>query len=424
MNGCVQLFDACPPAVTLGAMRSRIVLLLGAGAALAIPAGAQADLRHVVVPGESLTSVAAADHVSIDALAGANRMTPDARLIAGSVLRIPPPGAGYRTPAAKRSTPRPAPVAPAPRRYTVRPGDTLTGVAARAHVSTAYLARLNHISPTTHIIAGTTLTLPGSAPAPSPPPPAAHSYRVAPGDTLSALALRARLSTVSLARLNHISPTAHIIAGTTLILPGAAAVAPVAPAAHSYQVQPGDTLTAVAARAGVSTAYIARLNHISPAALLIAGATLAVPGPAASGGGPPYPTAQLVTSSQVEQVGVENGVPASLAAAIAWEESGFNNDRVSAADARGVMQILPGTWGWIQNALTSGIPLAPASAIDNVRAGVLYLHALLLATNGDVRLAVAGYVQGLASVRANGMFAVTRQYVGDVLALQQHFGGQ
>ena len=125
----------------------------------------------------------------------------------------------------------------------------------------------------------------------------------------------------------------------------------------------------------------------------------------------------------MKQIAAENRIAAWLGAAIAWEESGFNNALVSSADARGVMQILPGTWAWIQDTLTLGVPLAPASAIDNVRGGVLYLHALLVATRGDLRLAIAGYVQGLASVRRYGMFAVTRQYVNDVLALREQFAG-
>ena len=150
---------------------------------------------------------------------------------------------------------------------------------------------------------------------------------------------------------------------------------------------------------------------------------LTVPGTEPTRGGPPYPTVQRVTISQVEQIAAENRVAAWLGAAIAWEESGFNNALVSSADARGVMQILPGTWDWIQDTLTLGVPLAPASAIDNVRGGVLYLRALLRATGGDLRLAIAGYVQGLASVRRNGMFAVTRQYVSDVMALRQRFAG-
>jgi len=88
-----------------------------------------------------------------------------------------------------------------------------------------------------------------------------------------------------------------------------------------------------------------------------------------------------------------------------------------------VMQILPGTWSWIQRALTPENPLAPASALDNVRGGVLLLRSLLDDTGGDMRLAIAGYIQGLDSVRRNGMFAVTSQYVSDVLALRRYFAG-
>ncbi len=116
---------------------------------------------------------------------------------------------------------------------------------------------------------------------------------------------------------------------------------------------------------------------------------------------PPYPTPERVTASEVGSVAAANGVPASLAAAIAWQESGFNNDLVSSADARGVMQILPGTWDWIQHSLdTGGPPLAPASAADNVRGGVLLLHSLLNSTGGDPAMAAAGYYQGLPSVLA------------------------
>ena len=116
---------------------------------------------------------------------------------------------------------------------------------------------------------------------------------------------------------------------------------------------------------------------------------------------PPYPTPERVTASEVGSVAAANGVPSSLADAIAWQESGFNNDLVSSADARGVMQILPGTWEWIQHTLdTGGPPLAPASAADNVRGGVLMLHSLLDATGGDSAMAAAGYYQGLPSVDA------------------------
>ena len=91
-------------------------------------------------------------------------------------------------------------------------------------------------------------------------------------------------------------------------------------------------------------------------------------------------------------------MPPSLAAAIAWQESGFNNGMVSSANARGVMQVMPGTWNWVQSNL-AGRRLDPSSAADNVQAGSLYLRQLLRDAGGDPATAIAGYYQGQASVR-------------------------
>ena len=111
----------------------------------------------------------------------------------------------------------------------------------------------------------------------------------------------------------------------------------------------------------------------------------------------------------------------SLAAAISWQESGFNNAMVSSANARGVMQIMPGTWAWVQSSLASRA-LSPSSPQDNVHAGSLYLAHLLRQTGGDEALATAAYYQGLSSVRRIGMLPETRQYVNNVIALRSRFG--
>jgi hypothetical protein len=215
----------------------------------------------------------------------------------------------------------------------------------------------------------------------------------------------------------------------------------------SYVIQPGDTLTAIAARAGMSVAQLAAINGIDPNAPILYGTALRL-----AGGGsaptyvstssssvgasepvgsvaqgnpsdPPYPTPERVSASEVGQIASANGVPPALAEAVGWQESGFNNDLVSAADARGVMQILPGTWDWINRTLTAGQPLAPASAASNVRGGVLLLHSLLGATGGDPAMAAAGYYQGLSSVQQHGMYSDTQSYVNNVLALERQFGG-
>jgi soluble lytic murein transglycosylase-like protein len=130
-----------------------------------------------------------------------------------------------------------------------------------------------------------------------------------------------------------------------------------------------------------------------------------------------------VSASEVGQVAAASGVSPSLAQAIAYQESGFNNAADSSADARGVMQILPGTWNYIQNSLNPGTPLAPASAIDNVRGGVTLLHSLLNATGGDPAMAAAGYYQGLPSVQKYGLFPDTQRYVQSVMALRSRFAG-
>jgi LysM repeat protein len=314
----------------LAAMRLRIVVSLAAAGALAVPCTAAADFPHVVAPGESLTSVAAIDGLSLSQLAAANGLSPDAELIAGTTLLIPPQSAAA---------------------------------------------------------AGE----PGVSPAPTE---------------------------------------------------ASSSVAPSAPSEGSYVVQPGDTLSAIAARAGTTVSALAAANGLDPDGLLLAGSVLGLDGaPSAASSesttaaqpvgapaegtatDPPYPTPETVSAPEIGSIAAANGVPASLAEAIGWQESGFNNDLTSVDDARGVMQILPGTWNWIGSALAGPVPLAPASAASNVRGGVLLLHWLLDNSGGDEATAAAGYYQGLPSVQRYGMYASTQQYVADVQALQARFGG-
>jgi N-acetylmuramoyl-L-alanine amidase len=377
-------------------LRFSLLMTLAAAALMVVPATASAYFAHVIAPGETLSSVAAADGLSIDQLAAANALSPTAQLISGETIQIPP-----------------------------QQSPILSGVAAPTSSAAP-------VSETTSSSGG--------------------AYVVQPGDTLTAIAARAGLSTGSLAASNGLDVEGILVSGTVLHLSGSEGVAaptatavPVSETTSSsggaYVVQPGDTLTAIAERAGVSPASLAaasgleengvlisgKVIHLagSPAAVASSAATSQPVGEAAQGSpvDPPYPTAERVSGSEVGSIAAANGVPASLATAIAWQESGFNNDLVSSADARGVMQILPGTWQWIQQSLDSGAPLAPASAADNVRGGVLLLHSLLNSTGGDPAMAAAGYFQGLPSVQQHGLYPETQQYVNSVLALEQRFGG-
>lgn len=331
--------------------------------------------------------------------------------------------------------------------HTVSPGETLSGIAAVNGMSPAAIAAANGLSPNAFVVAGTNLTIPaaGATPpgvaAPTAAAPVAAGYQVAPGDSLSAIAARMGVSRAALAAANGLSPDGWVIAGTHLKRPAAAgtavASAPGAPEAMGgYTVRAGDTLGALAARSRVPVAQMAAMNGLDPAEPLLIGTALKLPtgspviaataAPAIAGApvpnAAPAPTPGRLDAGTIGSIASANGVPASLASAIAWQESGFNNAMVSSANARGVMQVMPGTWSWVQQNL-SRAPLDPASPADNVRAGSLYLGSLLRETGGDPAMAAAGYYQGLASVRRIGMLPETRRYVANVLALRSRFGG-
>src|SRR6185369_12840808 len=175
---------------------------------------------------------------------------------------------------------------------------------------------------------------------------------------------------------------------------------------------------------------MAAMNGLNPAGVLLAGTVLKLPAGApaparASEPAPathvvpaaaPEPTPARLSAGDVQAVASQYGVSPSLAAAIAWQESGFNNSMVSDANARGVMQVMPGTWDYVQQNLAGGRQLDPNSATDNVHAGVMYLKRLLDDSGGDENAAIAGYYQGLSSVRDRGMFDDTKQYGANVQA--------
>ena len=109
------------------------------------------------------------------------------------------------------------------------------------------------------------------------------------------------------------------------------------------------------------------------------------------------------------------GVDPKLARALAWMESGFQEDVVSSAGAVGVMQLLPETWQWVDTVLLGEVTARTYEG--NVRAGVRYLRWQLDQFDGDVRLALAGYYQGARAVRDRGLFDDTKQYVAVILQL-------
>jgi hypothetical protein len=105
-----------------------------------------------------------------------------------------------------------------------------------------------------------------------------------------------------------------------------------------------------------------------------------------------------------------------LVRALAWMESGYRPGLVSSSGARGVMQVLPSTKDYVETVLLGR--RVPWTVSGGIHVGVVYLRQLLREFNGNERLALAGWYQGPASVRKNGVSRGTRVFVADVLALR------
>jgi LysM repeat protein len=115
--------------------------------------------------------------------------------------------------------------------YTVRPGDDLYAIAARNGTTVAALALANHIANPNLIFPGQVLTLAFSAPKVSPhpvakPPAAPTTYTVRPGDTLTAIAARFGTTVAALAAANHLVNPNLIFPGQVLTLSAGGEAAP------------------------------------------------------------------------------------------------------------------------------------------------------------------------------------------------------
>ena len=101
-----------------------------------------------------------------------------------------------------------------------------------------------------------------------------------------------------------------------------------------------------------------------------------------------------------------------LVAAVAWAESSFDPEAVSAKGARGLMQVMPDTAG--------RFGVAPADLFDpesNVDAGTRYLSWLADRFSGDLERILAAYNAGEAAVEEHGgvpPYAETRGFVSRV----------
>jgi soluble lytic murein transglycosylase-like protein len=184
-----------------------------------------------------------------------------------------------------------------------------------------------------------------------------------------------------------------------------------------HVVKPGESFFSIAMRYHVSPWRLAQRNRVELTSVIVPGQRLALPKgarvTASAAAGPP--ASQDTVRAAIDHWSGVYGVDPKLARALAWMESGFQQDVVSNVGAVGVMQLLPETWEFVDTVLL-GVR-TPRDYRGNVRAGVRYLRWQLDEFDGNVRLALAGWYQGARAVRERGLYDETKEFVRIVLAL-------
>lgn len=274
----------------------RSLAALALAVVLPMPAllGGAAHANVVVRPGETLSEIAERHGVSLTRLMQANGITNPDLVEAGTRLVIP--GSGDSSGGGNRGAGT----------VTVQPGDTLSDIADRHGLSLNRLMQLNGISNPDLVVAGQRLVVgsssrrPAAAPAPALP---TAPYTVKSGETLSEIADRFGTSTERLIQLNGISDPNLVMAGTRLAIPGRPSSRPSGSGSRTaggsrpqhHVVQPGENLSTIADRYGMSADRLIAINNISDPDLVWSGARLKLQTPPAPKPAP-RPTAKAAAS--------------------------------------------------------------------------------------------------------------------------------
>ncbi len=248
-------------------------------------------------------------------------------------------------------------------------------------------------------------------------------------------------------------------------------------------VQPGDTLWAISRADGLTVAQLAAANNMNPNDLLLVGRHLMIPTPGSQSSdsqssarqssahqssaspssgaqssraqsapvwerrgrtgtnartfcstfvpqstGPwgvlPYLLQQspprLALRPLFERWASYYGLSLPLLEAVAWQESGWQQNVVSSAGAVGTGQILPSTASFVSSTLV-GQQLNIHSASDNIRISAALLSFLADIEGNNRCDVIAAYYEGALNLSHYGVFPETQAYVANVEALIPEF---
>lgn len=162
--------------------------------------------------------------------------------------------------------------------YTVRPGDTLSGIARLYGSTVGAIVNANNIANPDLIYPGAVLLVPVEEEDYPGAPPGGLVYTVQPGDTLYIISLLFGVSLQSILELNNIPDPSQIYPGLIIVLPRNAVnpFQPVSPGIIRYTVLPGDTIYRIALRFGATVQAVLNSNPGLDPLRLIPGQTIMI----------------------------------------------------------------------------------------------------------------------------------------------------
>jgi LysM repeat protein len=351
---------------------------------------------YTVKNGDTLGSIAIKHNMSLSSLLSKNDISPSKVIFPGDKIKVS--GSSSSSSSSKSSQKKSS--SSASSSYTVRSGDTLSGIASKHGMSLSELLKANDISASKPIFPGSKIKVSGgssssssSSKSTAKPKAKTSTYTVKSGDTLSGIATSHDMKLASLLNLNpDYSASSPLKIGAKLKVSGSS----VAPSGQVKKQKIGNTFAGRTYADHVVKDANSNKDYLDSTSV------------------PSRGEMQALIRSTAKSMGVD---PA-LALAHAYQESGFNMRAVSPANAVGAMQVLPSTGDWIASVI--GQDLNVLNPRDNVVAGVAVI-AYNLDNTDNLDDAIASYYQGLAGVRNNGMYEDTKHYVASIKAHMKNY---
>lgn len=420
---------------------------------------------YKIKSGDTLSGIAKKHKMSLSDLLSQNNLSASDTIYPGKVLKVYGASGGGNGSARSISG---SSQGGGSSTYTVKSGDTLGGIAYSNNMSLSSLLSKNGMSASTVIRPGDKIKVKGSSNSKSTSKNNSSktsgsqgSYTVKPGDTLSGIASKHGMSLETLMSLNGLSKSSTIFPKDKLKVSGSTSSSKQAPKKQTstssktstYTVKSGDTLSTIANSHGMKLAALLDLNpEYSAETNLQIGDKLKISGSSVKSTSTNTTTKRKVGNSMLGRVYedhvVDNanknkdyldskpapsraemksiisstaksmGVDPALALAHAQQESGFDMRAVSPANAIGAMQVIPSTGEWMSQRLGRQLDLTDPH--DNAAAGIA-LISFNLDNTENLDIAIASYYQGLQGVKDNGMYADTKNYVASVKAHMKSF---